>query len=86
MIDAVLLPPVVQGMRGNPAEGFAHGRTGDPARALLNLDSFLDELQGAGLELGTAPLWHDPIALEKVARNEPQGASVDDQRLQNTDG
>lgn len=72
MVGAVLFLPVPQG-GGDPAEGFAHGGAGGPARALVSLDSFFDELQGAGLELGTAPLWHDPFLLEEVGRNEPQG-------------
>ncbi len=75
VIDAILLPPVPQGVWGDPAEGFANGGAGDPGGALLGADAFFDELQGSCLELGGVLLGHDPILLEEVGRNETQGAS-----------
>ena len=76
MIDAILLPPVPQGVWGDPAEGFADGGAGDLGGALLGADAFFDELQSSCLELGGVLLGHDPILLEEVGRNETQGASV----------
>lgn len=74
-VDAALLPPAPQGVRGDPAEGFAHDGAGSPAGALLGTDAFFDELQGLRLELGAVLLGHAPILLEEVDRNETQGAS-----------
>ncbi|WP_228525379.1 hypothetical protein, partial [Actinomyces haliotis] len=50
---------------------------------LLGLDAFFDELQGARLELGRVLLGHDPILLEITGRNETQGASPHEARVEN---
>lgn len=80
LVDAVLLPPVPQGVGRNSAEGNADGGADDSAGALLGTDAFFDELQGSGLELGGVLLGPVPILLEEVDRDETQCASVPESR------
>lgn len=50
-VQTASLPPLPQGVRGDPAKGFADLGAGGQGRALLYTDVFLDELQGLHLEL-----------------------------------